>query len=345
MRTAKVAIITGITGQDGIYLSDFLLQKGYEVHGIQRRVSYRPPFAVDPRVHIHLGDMGDAGSLYHTIRDVSPHEVYNLAAMTDVHESFATPVYTGDVNGLGLVRLLEAVRTHAPDARVYQASTSEMFGSSPPPQSEASPFMPRSPYAVAKLYAYWMARHYREAYGMFLSNGILFNHESPRRGANFVTKKIAKGLTRIAMGLQDCLYLGNLDADRDWGHSADCIRAQWMILQHPNPDDFVIATGAKRSVRDFVLAVASVLNMPLEWQGAGLEEVAVDTRSGRMVIRVDPRLFRPAEVMSLCGDATKARQQLGWEPLISFEELVREMVEFELATVGAEAPAVKARLP
>ncbi len=340
MSATHVAVITGITGQDGFYLSNLLLRKGYEVHGLRRRVSYAAPLGLDPRVHIHTGDMTDAGSLQRTIRDVSPHEVYNLAAMTDVHESFAIPANTGDVNGLGLVRLLDAVRTHAPDARVYQASTSEMFGASPPPQSESTPFRPQSPYAVAKLYAYWMARHYRAAYGMFVSNGILFNHESPRRGTRFVTKKIAMGLARIAMGLQDCLYLGNLNADRDWGHSADYARAQWMILQHPDPDDFVIASGVKRSVRDFVLAAASVLEMPLEWRGAGLEEVAIDTRSGRTVVRVDPRLFRPIEVVSLCGDATKARRQLGWEPRVSFDELVREMVEHELAAARAGQPAV-----
>lgn len=341
MSATRVAVITGITGQDGFYLSNLLLRKGYEVHGVQRRVSYPPPLDPDPRVHIHTGDMTDGGSLDRAIRDASPHEVYNLAAMTDVHESFAIPAYTGDVNGLGLVRLLDAVRANAPDARVYQASTSEMFGSSPPPQSESTPLMPQSPYAVAKLYAYWMARHYRAAYGMFVSNGILFNHESPRRGTRFVTRKITMGLTRIAVGLQDCLHLGNLNADRDWGHSADYARAQWMILQHSEPDDFVIASGVKRPVRDFVLAAAAVLEMPLEWRGAGLEEVAMDARNGRTVVRVDPRLFRPIEVMSLCGDAAKARRQLGWEPEISFEELVREMVEHELAAARAGGPAVK----
>ena len=326
----QVALITGITGQVGWYLADYLLSKGYEVHGTRRRVSYPPGFELDPRIHLHTVDLGDVGSLERVIRDVLPHEIYNLAAMTDVHESFAIPTYTGDVNGLGLVRLLDAVKTCIPDAKFYQASTSEMFGASPPPQDESTPFRPQSPYAISKLYAYWMARHYRDAYSMFITNGILFNHESPRRGVGFVTKKIAMGLTAIAQGKQNCLYLGNLDAERDWGHAKDYARAQWMIMQHPHPSDFVVASGVKRSVRDFANAVAKLLDMDLEWHGTGVGEVAVDVKTGEVLIKVDPKLLRPREVVSLCGDSTKAQCQLGWEPEISFEELVKEMVEYEI---------------
>ena len=327
----KVALITGATGQVGRHLTELLLEKGYEVHGLIRRVSYPTPFDLNPDVHLHTADLTDSSSLERVLCEVLPHEIYNLAAMSDVHESFVIPEYTGDVAGLGVTRMLEAARAHTPDARIYQAGTSEMFGSSPPPQNENTAFRPNSPYAIAKLYGHHMAVAYRNGYGMFVANGILFNHESKFRGHQFVTRKITRGLARVAAGLQECLCLGNLDAERDWGHAADYVRAQWLMLQHPQPTDFVIATGVMRSVREFANIAAQMLGLELVWCGQGTDEVAVNRMTGKPVIRVDKALFRPNEVERLCGDSTKARQMLGWQPEMSFEDLVREMVEHDRA--------------
>lgn len=333
----KRALITGITGQDGRYLADFLLKNGYEVHGMRRRVSYPPAFQLDPRINLHTGDMSDAGSLQRILHNVQPHEIYNMAAMSDVFISFEIPEYTIDVNGVGLVRILDAIRHIGITPRVYQASTSEMFGASPPKQSEDTPFRPRSPYATAKMYAHQMAVNYRESYGMFVSCGILFNHESPIRGHHFVTRKITRGLTNILHGAQDCLSLGNLDARRDWGHARDYVCGQWQMLQQPEPDDFVLATGTSHSVREFVNTAALKLGITMEWVGHGLDEVGINAESGRVLVRVDPGLFRPSEVENLCGDASKARAAFGWRPTTSFEELVGEMVESDYRAVQLEA--------
>jgi len=349
---SKVALITGITGQDGAYLAEFLLDRGYIVHGVRRRASqfntdridhlYQDPHEPNTRLFLHYGDMTDSSSLVRIVQQVQPDEIYNLAAQSHVHVSFEEPEYTANSDALGPLRILEAVRLLGLQnkTRFYQASTSEMYGAvRETPQTEATPFYPRSPYGVAKLYAYWITVNYREAYGVYACNGILFNHESPIRGETFVTRKITRALARIKLGLQKCLYLGNLDARRDWGHAKDYVEAQWLMLQQDKPEDFVIATGAQYSVRDFVTAAAEELGMTVRWEGRGVSEkgywVSPDARSAmqeKLVVAVDPRYFRPAEVETLLGDATRARQKLGWSPKISFENLVREMVREDLAS-------------
>lgn len=338
----KRALITGVTGQDGSYLADFLLAKTYEVHGIKRRASsfntaridhlYQDPHDANRNFSLHYGDMTDANSLLRIVERVQPDEIYNLAAQSHVAVSFETPEYTANVDGLGTLRLLEAVHILGltKTVRFYQASTSELYGqAAQTPQTETTPFHPRSPYSVAKLYAYWITVNYREAYGMYACNGILFNHESPVRGETFVTRKITRGLARIKVGLQDCLYLGNLDAKRDWGHARDYVEMQWLMLQQPAPDDFVIATGQQYTVRYFVEAVAKSLQMDLRWSGSGTDERACDS-TGHCVVAVDSRYFRPAEVDTLLGDASKARLKLGWNPKVTFTQLVEEMVAVDL---------------
>lgn len=339
----KRALITGVTGQDGAYLAEFLLNKGYEVHGIKRRTSlfntgridhlYQDPHEKDRRFVLHHGDMTDSSSLVHVIQQIQPDEVYNLAAQSHVAVSFEEPEYTANSDALGALRILEAIRILGLEkkTRFYQASTSELYGLvQEVPQRETTPFYPRSPYAVAKLYAYWITVNYREAYGMYACNGILFNHESPIRGETFVTRKITRALARIKLGLQDCLYLGNLNAKRDWGHARDYVEMQWLMLQQEKPEDFVIATGVQHSVRDFVMAAAVELGMSLRWEGTGVQEAGVETTTGRRIVRVDPRYFRPTEVDSLLGDPSKARKKLGWIPKTSFKELVVEMVREDL---------------
>lgn len=346
---SKRALITGVTGQDGAYLAEFLLDRGYEVHGIKRRASsfntkridhlYRDPHDPGVRFFLHHGDVTDSSSLIRIMQHVQPDEVYNLAAQSHVAVSFEQPEYTADTNALGTLRLLEAIRILGMEQRTrfYQASTSEMYGLvAETPQRESTPFHPRSPYAVAKLYAYWITVNYRAAYGIHASNGILFNHESPVRGENFVTRKITRGLARIKLGLQACLYLGNLDAKRDWGHARDYVAAQWLILQQANPGDYVIASGHQHSVRDFVTAVAREMDIDLSWRGTGLDEQGVDAE-GRVIVAVDPRYFRPTEVDTLLGDASKARRELGWEPKIGFNELVREMAQADLRVAQRDA--------
>jgi GDPmannose 4,6-dehydratase len=338
----KKALITGVTGQDGAYLAELLLAKDYEVHGIKRRASsfntaridhlYQDPHDANRHFSLHYGDMTDANSLLRIVQRVQPDEIYNLAAQSHVAVSFETPEYTANVDGLGTLRLLEAVHILGltKSVRFYQASTSELYGQAQQiPQTESTPFHPRSPYSVAKLYAYWITVNYREAYGMYACNGILFNHESPVRGETFVTRKITRGLARIKIGLQECLYLGNLDAKRDWGHARDYVEMQWMMLQQPAPEDFVIATGQQYTVRHFVDAVAEALQMKLRWSGTGLQERACDS-SGRCVVAVDSRYFRPAEVETLLGDASKARLKLGWKPKVTFPQLVEEMAAADL---------------
>ena len=338
----KRALITGITGQDGAYLAEFLLAKGYEVHGIKRRTSllntdridhlYVDPHVTGRRLILHYGDMTDSLSLLHVMQKVQPEEIYNLAAQSHVSVSFEEPEFTANADALGALRVLEAIRVLGlrDSARFYQASTSELYGLvQQVPQSETTPFYPRSPYGVAKLYAYWITVNYREAYGLCACNGILFNHESPTRGETFVTRKITRALARIHLGQQDCLYLGNLSAQRDWGHARDYVEAMWRMLQLPEPEDFVIATGKQYSVRQFVDAAARELGMQLRWVGAGPDEHALDER-GRRVVAVDPRYYRPAEVQTLLGDGSKARSKLGWAPATSFEQLVAEMVREDL---------------
>ena len=338
----KVALITGITGQDGAYLAQFLLGKGYVVHGVKRRSSlfntqridhlYQDPQDPDPRLVLHYGDMTDSSSLVRIVQQTQPDEIYNLAAQSHVAVSFEEPEYTADSDGLGTLRLLEAIRILGlqKQTRFYQASTSEMYGLvRETPQRETTPFYPRSPYGVAKLYAYWITVNYREAYGLFACNGILFNHESPIRGETFVTRKITRGLARIRTGLQDCLYLGNLDARRDWGHARDFVEAQWLMLQQAEPEDYVIATGEQHSVREFVEAAAAQLGMQVRWKGQGRDEKGHDA-AGRCIVAIDPRYFRPAEVDTLVGDATKAREKLGWKPRVRFGELVAEMAREDL---------------
>ena len=331
MKQAKVALITGITGQDGSYLAELLLQKGYEVHGIVRRSSLINTHRIDhiyKKIHLHYGDLTDATNLIGVIKKVEPDEIYNLGAQSHVKVSFETPEYTGQVDGLGTLRMLEAVRLLGmqDDVRIYQASTSELYGLvQAVPQTETTPFYPRSPYGVAKLYGYWIVKNYRESYGMHCSSGILFNHESPRRGETFVTRKITRGLSQISVGLQDVLYLGNLDAKRDWGHAKDFVEAMWLMLQQDEPDDYVIATGQQYSVREFVDKAAPYFGLRLEWQGEGLNEVAVDKVSKKTVVAVDEKYFRPAEVESLLGDPTKAKEKLGWEPTTTFDQLVEDM--------------------
>ena len=327
----KVALITGITGQDGSYLAELLLEKGYEVHGIVRRASLINTHRIDhiyDSITLHYGDLTDATNLVRVIKQVQPDEIYNLGAQSHVKVSFEMPEYTADVDGMGTLRVLEAVRLLGMEnkVRIYQASTSELYGLvQETPQSETTPFYPRSPYGVAKLYGYWIVKNYRESYGMYACSGILFNHESPRRGETFVTRKITQGLSRISNGLQDCLYLGNLDAKRDWGHAKDFVEAMWLMLQQDEPEDFVIATGKQYSVKEFVEEAAPYFNMKIVWLKNDTEEVGYDRITNRIVIRVHPKYFRPAEVETLLGDATKAKEKLGWEPKISFKQLVEDM--------------------
>jgi GDPmannose 4,6-dehydratase len=345
----KRALITGVTGQDGAYLAEFLLAKGYEVHGIKRRASlfntaridhiYEDPHQPHPRFILHYGDMTDSTSLIHIVQKVQPDEIYNLAAQSHVQVSFEQPEYTADTDAVGVLRLLEAIRILGLEnkTRFYQASTSELYGLvQQTPQTEITPFYPRSPYAVAKLYGYWIVVNYRESYGMYACNGILFNHESPLRGETFVTRKITRGLARIKVGLQKELFLGNLDARRDWGHARDYIEMQWLMLQQEKAEDYVIATGEQYSVREFVKRCASLLELNLSWEGEGLEERAID-RHGNVVVGVDPRYFRPAEVETLLGEPGKARRELGWTPRTSFDDLVREMIEVDLRSAKRDA--------
>lgn len=339
---SKVALITGITGQDGAYLSEFLLGKGYVVHGVKRRTSlfntdridhlFQDPHVSDGKFVLHHGDMTDSSSLLRIMQQVQPDEIYNLAAQSHVAVSFEEPEYTANSDALGALRLLEAIRILQLEkkTRFYQASTSELYGLVQEiPQRETTPFYPRSPYAVAKLYAYWITINYREAYGIYACNGILFNHESPIRGETFVTRKITRALAHIKLGLQDCLYLGNLDAKRDWGHSRDYVEMQWLMLQQTEPEDYVIATGKQYSVREFVNAAAAEIGIDISWRGSGIEEKGYD-KSGRCIVAVDARYFRPTEVETLLGDATKARERLGWVPKTSFHELVAEMAAADL---------------
>ena len=339
---AKVALITGITGQDGAYLAELLLEKGYIVHGIKRRSSlfntdridhlYQDRHERGVRFFLHHGDMTDSSSLIRIIQQTQPDEIYNLAAQSHVAVSFEEPEYTANSDALGVLRILEAIRILGLEkkTRFYQASTSELYGLVQEiPQKETTPFYPRSPYAVAKLYGYWIVVNYREAYGIYACNGILFNHESPIRGETFVTRKITRALARIKLGLQDCLYLGNLDAQRDWGHARDYVEMQWLMLQQENPEDFVIATGVQYSVRDFVNAAADELGLQIHWEGSGVNEKGRNT-NGKLIVAVDPRYFRPTEVETLLGDASKAKEKLGWMPRTSFQELVKEMVREDL---------------
>ena len=339
----KVALITGITGQDGAYLAEFLLEKGYEVHGIKRRASlfntdridhlYQDPHEKDRNLILHYGDLTDSTNLIRILQQVRPDEVYNLAAQSHVAVSFESPEYTADTDALGTLRILEGIRLLSLEnkTRFYQASTSELYGKvQETPQTENTPFYPRSPYAAAKLYAYWIAVNYREAYNIYACNGILFNHESPLRGETFVTRKITRALARISLGLQECLYLGNLDAKRDWGHAKDYVRMQWLMLQQSEPEDFVIATGKQYSVRDFVNTAARELSMEIEWKGEGAEEKGIHKKTGKTIVAVDPGYFRPTEVETLLGDPSKAKNKLGWEPEITFGEMVKEMVAEDL---------------
>ena len=330
------ALITGITGQDGSYLAELLLEKGYEVHGIIRRSSSINTRRIDhiyDKISLHYGDLTDSTNLVRVIQQVQPEEIYNLGAQSHVKVSFEMPEYTGQVDAIGTLRILEAVRLLGLEktTRIYQASTSELYGLvQETPQKETTPFYPRSPYGVAKLYGYWITKNYREAYGLYACTGILFNHESPRRGETFVTRKITRALRAICEGRQETLYLGNLNAKRDWGHARDFVEAMWMMLQQDTPDDYVIATGRQYSVRDFVNEAAPYFGMKIEWKGEGLEEIGFDRISERVIVRVDPKYFRPAEVETLLGDATKAKRRLGWEPKISFNQLVEDMCINEL---------------
>jgi GDPmannose 4,6-dehydratase len=339
----KVALITGITGQDGAYLAELLLKKGYVVHGIKRRSSlfntdridhlYQDPHVDNAKFKLHYGDLTDSTNLIRIIQQVQPDEIYNLAAMSHVAVSFETPEYTANADGIGTLRILEAIRILGLEKKTkfYQASTSELYGMVQEiPQKETTPFYPRSPYAVAKMYAYWITVNYREAYGIYACNGILFNHESPIRGETFVTRKITRALARIKLGLQDCLYLGNMDSLRDWGHAKDYVEMQWLMLQQDKPEDFVIATGVQYSVRQFVDAAAKELGIQIRWEGKGVDEKGYDSISGKCIVQVDPRYFRPTEVETLLGDPTKAREKLGWTPKTTFQELVSEMVREDL---------------
>ena len=351
----KKALITGVTGQDGAYLAELLLNKGYEVHGIKRRTSlintdrvdhiYQDPHVDHRHFILHYGDLTDSTNLIRVIQAVQPDEIYNLGAQSHVAVSFETPEYTADTNALGALRLLEAIRILGLEkkTRFYQASSSELFGKAvETPQTETTPFYPRSPYAVAKLYGYWITVNYREAYGMYACNGIQFNHESPCRGETFVTRKITRGLARVKLGSEDCLYLGNLNARRDWGHARDYVEMQWLILQQDEPDDFVVATGVQYSVRDFVDATAAALEMKIRWEGEGTEEKGFDAASGKPIVAVDPRYFRPTEVDTLLGNADKARTKLGWKPRTTFEELVRDMAEEDFKLARRDALVKKA---
>jgi GDPmannose 4,6-dehydratase len=339
----KKALITGVTGQDGAYLAEFLLKKGYEIHGLKRRASsfntarvdhlYRDPHEQNVRFFMHYGDLTDSTNLIRIIQEIKPEEIYNLAAQSHVKVSFETPEYTANADGLGTLRILEAIRILELEkkTRFYQASTSELFGKVQDiPQKETTPFYPRSPYAVAKLYAYWITVNYREAYGMYACNGILFNHESPIRGETFVTRKITRALARIKIGLQDTLYLGNLDARRDWGHARDYVEMMWLMLQQDEPEDYVIATGIQYTVRELIEIAARQLNMSIRWEGKGAAEKGIEEKTGELIVAVDPSYYRPTEVHDLLGDAGKARQKLGWQPSTSFEELIAEMIEADM---------------
>jgi GDPmannose 4,6-dehydratase len=354
VQLTKTALVTGITGQDGAYLAEYLISKGYIVHGVKRRASsfntdridhlYQDPHDRGIRLRLHYGDLTDSTNLIRIIQEVQPDEIYNLAAQSHVAVSFETPEYTANADAVGTLRMLEAIRILGLEkkARFYQAATSEMFGKVQEiPQRETTPFYPRSPYGVAKVYAYWITVNYREAYGLFACNGILFNHESPMRGETFVSRKITRALTRIKVGLQENLHLGNLDSRRDWGHARDYVRAQWLMLQQHVPEDFVIATGTQYSVRDFVATAGSLLDMQIEWQGEGVDEVGIDASTGRTLIHVDPRYFRPTEVETLLGDPTKAREKLGWEAEVTFPELVAEMVASDLQVANRDALVAK----
>ena len=343
MANIKVALITGITGQDGAYLAEFLLDKGYEVHGIKRRSSsfntdridhlYQDPHETDRKFILHYGDLSDSMSLVRIIQQIQPDEIYNLGAQSHVAVSFETPEYTADTVGLGALRILEAIRILGLEkkTRYYQASTSELYGAvQETPQKETTPFYPRSPYAAAKLYAHWITVNYREAYGIFACNGILFNHESPVRGETFVTRKITRALSRISLGLQETLYLGNLNAKRDWGHAKDYVEMQWLMLQQDEPDDFCIATGLQFSVRDFVNFAWSHLGKTIRWEGEGMDEKGYDSETGNLLVAVDSRYFRPTEVEALLGDPSKAKEKLGWEPKTTYEEMVSEMMESDI---------------
>ncbi|HEX6102557.1 MAG TPA: GDP-mannose 4,6-dehydratase [Alphaproteobacteria bacterium] len=344
----KVALITGATGQDGAYLAELLLAKGYVVHGLKRRSSsfntgrvdhlYIDPHEKDARFFLHYGDLTDATNLIRIVQETQPTEIYNLAAQSHVQVSFETPEYTGNSDALGTLRLLEAIRILGigEKVRFYQASTSELYGSSPPPQNERTPFHPRSPYAAAKLYAYWITVNYREAYRYHASNGILFNHEGPTRGETFVTRKITRAVAAIELGLQDCLYLGNLDARRDWGHARDYVEGMWMILQQDEPDDYVLATGESHSVREFVELAFGEIGRSIVWRGKGVEEKGMDERTGKVLVAIDPRYFRPTEVDHLLGDPSKAHQRLGWRHKTKFPQLVKERVAADLDTVKWE---------
>jgi len=351
---AKVALITGVTGQDGAYLAELLLNKGYEVHGMKRRSSLFNTARIDHLFHdvhehgkpfyLHHGDMTDSSSLTHIIQKIQPDEIYNLAAQSHVAVSFEEPEYTANSDALGSLRILEAIRILGltKKTRFYQASTSELYGLvQETPQKETTPFYPRSPYAVAKLYAYWIVVNYREAYGIYACNGILFNHESPRRGETFVTRKITRALARIKLGLQECLYLGNMNSLRDWGHAKDYVEMQWLILQQDQPEDFVIATGVQYSVRYFVERAAKALDIEIDWKGSGINESGFDRKTGKCIVKIDPRYFRPAEVESLLGDSTKAKNKLGWTPKISFEEMVNEMINSDFANSKISIENVK----
>jgi len=353
MANNKVALITGVTGQDGAYLSEFLLYKGYEVHGIKRRSSsfntdridhlYQDPHETGRKFVLHYGDLADSMSLVRIIQQIQPDEIYNLGAQSHVAVSFETPEYTADTVGLGALRILEAIRISGLEkkTRYYQASTSELYGEVQEiPQKETTPFYPRSPYAAAKLYAYWITINYREAYGMYACNGILFNHESPVRGETFVTRKITRALARISLGLQETVYLGNIDAKRDWGHAKDYVEMQWLMLQQDEPDDFCIATGIQYSVRDFVNFAWGHLGKTIRWEGEGMDEKGYDSETGNLIVAVDPRYFRPTEVETLLGDPSKAKEKLGWEPKITLEEMVHEMMENDI-TIARRDSLVK----
>ncbi len=344
----NVALITGVTGQDGSYLAEILLEKGYDVHGVVRRTSLFNRSRIDEErtkartrgqiYDLHYGDLSDSSSLNRIVADLRPSEIYNLAAMSHVGISFEQPEYTCDVDATGVLRLLEAVRSNKLDTRFYQASTSELYGKAEEiPQTEETAFHPRSPYGVAKLYGFWIVKHYREAYAMHASNGILFNHESPRRGESFVTRKISMGLARVKAGLQDCLQLGNLEAKRDWGYARDFVEMMWMMLQQSEGDDYVVATGETHSVREFVERASAVAGFDLQWEGSGIDEVGRDATTGKVIVAIDPAFYRPAEVDLLLGDPTKAKEKLGWEPTVKFEELVEMMMAADLAGVGLEA--------
>jgi GDPmannose 4,6-dehydratase len=345
---SKIALITGITGQDGSYLAELLLEKGYEVHGIVRRSStfntsridhiFQDPHESHKRLILHYGDLSDSSNLSRLIASVKPDEIYNLGAQSHVQVSFEMPEYTGDVVAIGTLRILDAIRETGIKTKFYQASSSEMFGLvQQVPQTEETPFYPRSPYGVAKVYGYWITKNYRESYDMFACNGILFNHESPRRGETFVTRKITRGLARIHLGIDDTLYLGNLDAKRDWGYAKDYVEGMWMMMQHDTPDDYVLATNETHTVREFIELAAKELGFDLEWRGEGLEEEAVNAKNGKVIVRVDPRYFRPAEVDLLIGDPAKAKKAIGWEPKTSLQQLAKLMVESDLKKEKARA--------